>query len=73
MDFGGFRGSAGTIAVGVDFVEETEEEEIVIALPEEVGIVCFDVGVAGAVDFDGLDLTVILESTCCVECACCGG
>jgi len=41
-------GIAGGTEVGVDFEEETVDEEIVIALPEEGGMNCFVVGVGGA-------------------------
>jgi hypothetical protein len=41
-------GKFGRVDVGVDFEEETVDEEIVIALPEEGGIICLGAGVGGA-------------------------
>ena len=43
-------GSTGR-AIGVDFVEDTVDEDIVMALAEEGGMVCFGVGVGGTVCF----------------------
>lgn len=72
-------GIAGGAEVGVDFEEETVDEEIVIALPEEGGMNCFGVGVGGAATavvvvleaagFEGRDFVSDAGSGCC----CCGG
>lgn len=43
---------AGGTEIGVDFEEETVDEEIVMALPEEGGMNCLGVGVGGPVDFE---------------------
>lgn len=47
---GCFIGGRGTVEVGVDFVDDTVEEEIVMALPEDGGMSCFGAGVGGFVD-----------------------
>jgi hypothetical protein len=41
------------VDIGVDFVDDTVDEEIVIALVDEGGRVCFGAGVAGAEGFEG--------------------
>jgi hypothetical protein len=40
-------GSTGTVDIGVDFVEDTVDEDIVIALAEDGGIICLGAGVGG--------------------------
>jgi hypothetical protein len=52
---GCFTARAGTADIGVDFVEDTVDEEMVIALPDDGGITCFGAGVEG-VCFEGRGL-----------------
>lgn len=52
---GCLTGGAGTAEIGVDFVEETVDEEMVIALPDDGGITGFGAGVDG-VCFEGRGL-----------------
>jgi hypothetical protein len=47
IDLGCFTGRTGTVEMGVDFVEETVDEEIVTALPDDGGMTCFGAGVDG--------------------------
>jgi hypothetical protein len=48
-------GREGALLVGVDFEEDTVDEEIVIALPDDGGMICFGAGVTGFFDFSGDD------------------
>ena len=63
---GCLNGTVGTVDVGVDFEEETVDEEIVMALPEEGRMICFGVGVGGfCVDcFEGrgFPTLIVMES-----------